>query len=345
VGIFAGRVRRLGTTRLPEPVCVLPTPGSFLESPAARGARPFFVGRRPRLATCGGVAWFHGRRLATLSLLGNAVHTYEVDAASGRATPLQALGDPAGLSRPENLAFSHAGDVLAVTNSGDDRVTLYAVDAATHEVLPRPVASIACGAGANPHGVAFSPDDAWLLVTTVEPPGSLRCFRLSRPAGRVEATETWRAPNPRSPLRPKGVSFVPGGRRVALAYGPNALVRPHRAPRGLVALAAFDPARGTLGPETAVLGGRAGGLRCPEDVAAAPDGTALVVVDQASDRIVRVALDADSDRLGPAAAFRGEASRLSFPHGAAISSDGALLAVACYGSDEATVFALADLRE
>jgi len=326
---------------LAAPIATQVTPDSLLTKPRAPGHVPFFVGERPRLATCGGVAWFHDRYLATINLLGNAVHSYAFDPARRTFTLLQTLVDLPGLDRPENLAFSPDGDLVAITNSIDGAVNLFAVAADTHTIASSAAATIRAEAGINPHGVSFSPCGRFLLYSTVESPGSLRSFRLlRRPDGGLEVSPLQVQPNRFGPLRPKGVAFAPDGRRLVVSYGPNAEKHSHRAGPGFVASYAFDPRTG-FGPGPIFVRVQGLGLECIEDVNVHPDASHLVVNDQAGDRAAVIAFDAATGAIGEVTAmFSNPQARLSFPHGNAVSADGRYLAIANYGTDTVNVYAL-----
>jgi 6-phosphogluconolactonase (cycloisomerase 2 family) len=321
------------------PFAVLHTPESVPASPP-KTAKPFYIGQRGRLATCGGVAWFHGLHLATLNLLGEAVRTYAFDPSTRSFSLLQTLDRRSGLVRPENLAFSHDGALLAVTNSIDGSVNLFGVDRRSHAVDPSPLATIACGLDVNPHGVGFSP---WghLIFTTVEDPGSIRCFGVGRDAaGRLRVELVQEVENRFGPLKPKAIAVAPDGRFVAVSYGPNARPFPAGAQPGFLAVFPFDAERG-LRMEPASTRGPELGLICPEDLSFLPDGSGLAVVDHMTDSVVMVEYGGADGALGATTRRRvNPHAQVSFPHGASVSEDGRFLAVANYGDDTVTVYEL-----
>jgi DNA-binding beta-propeller fold protein YncE len=323
------------------PIAIQVTPDSLLTKPRDPDHLPFFIGDRPRLATCGGVAWFHERHIATVNLLGNAIHTYAFDPPARTLTLLQTLVDPPGLVRPENLAFSPGGDLLAVTNSIDGAVNLFDVSTDTHAIDPTPAVTIKAPLGINPHGVSFSPCGQFVLYSTVETPGSLRLFRIERrPAGSLETTPLQLLTNRFAPLKPKGVAFSPDGRFVVVSYGPNAEKGSRGAWPGFVSSYAFDPRTGcSPGPLFVRVEGL--GLECVEDVNVLPDASRIVVTDQAADQAVFIAFDAATGSIGArTTALRSPQARMSFPHGNAVSADGRYLAVANYGDDTFNVYPL-----
>ena len=152
VGILRGRIgSAAGRRSLPvhaEPIAAHYTPDSILSNPPGTA---LFIGKRSRFATCSGVAWFHGGHIATVNLQGNALHTYRFDTSDGALILVQALVGLRGLDRPENLAFSPDGRLLAITNSKDGAVNLYTVDSTTHRVSTDPTSTIRHDGDVNAH--------------------------------------------------------------------------------------------------------------------------------------------------------------------------------------------------
>lgn len=325
-----------------EPVAIQHLPRAACLSDDASAPLPYYIGSRARHATCGGVAWFHGHRLAVVHLLGNAVHTYEFDAATSTLKPLQNLVGLQGLAEPENLAFAPDGDLLAITNSIDCTMNLYRVDRHSHLIESTPAAAIRPTSAVSPHGVAFAPRSGILLYSTVEDPGGLRCLRVARtPDGGVATTVLWECANPHQPLKPKGVSISPDERHLAVAYGPNAHPMPAPEQIGFVAVHEFDAERGcNLTPSSMAAADI--GIRCAEDINFLPDGRHLAITDQAADAATIVAFDPVGGRIGEKKlSLTNPTAQLSFPHGNAVSSDGRFFAVANYGNDTFVIYRLA----
>ena len=320
-----------------SPIAAQHTPDSPLLKPTSFRSR--LIGRRQRHATCSGVAWFHGRHIATVNLLGNSIHTYQFDEVARSFAPLQTLVNAAGLAEPENLSFSPDGRLLAVTNSRDGAVVLYDVDRSTHRIDPTPVARIHCAGDVNAHGVSFSHCGRFLAFTTVDSPGYLRVFTIVHSAaGRVLATPFQHIANMVAPLKPKGVDFSPDGRRVVVCYAPNAGSGPEGG-RGLLAMHSFDAERG-LGSQPLWSGGAELGLRNPDDVRFSPYGSHVVVTNQDIDTATILTVDEENGAFRQTTTLRHPRAQLSFPHGIGISKDGKYLAIANYGHDTFTVYAI-----
>jgi 6-phosphogluconolactonase (cycloisomerase 2 family) len=312
------------------------TPDSLLTR--ATTHTPLFIGRRRRLATCSGVGWFHDRCIATVNLLGNAVHTYRFEPARRVCTRLQTMVYMDGLAAPENLAFSPDGRWVAITNSADGAVNVYRIDPRTHLIDTAPAATTRHASDVNTHGVGFSPCSRYLAFTTVDHPGYVRLFRVvADDRGGVELVSFQHIENRRAPLKPKGLAFSPDGRFVLLSYAANAS-RARRVPHGLIAVHAFHD---VIDEQPSAVYRGTGRLRLdnPDDVAFLTDGRLLIVTDQARDVAAIVGFDPATGRIGPWRATLGNPeAQLSFPHGVDASADGRYVAIASYGDDKLTVY-------
>jgi hypothetical protein len=112
----------------PRPFAVQRTPNSILDRRESHTART--IGGRERLASCSGVAWFHGTCLATVSMLGRMSHSYLFDPSTRQLTLLQAFGAPECIVRPEQLSVSPNGRLLAISST-TGLIALYRVDRET----------------------------------------------------------------------------------------------------------------------------------------------------------------------------------------------------------------------
>jgi 6-phosphogluconolactonase (cycloisomerase 2 family) len=333
------RRRRRGAPAVdPAPVLVHPTPGSVLPDPPGPALR---LGKRSRVATCSGVAWFHGDHLATVNLQGNTLHTYRLDPVgpTGPAlVPVQTLRDLRGLNWPDNLAFSPDGRLVAVTNSRDGAVQIYRVDLAGHRVSDEPAATVRYEGDVNPHGIAFSRCSRVLAYTTVDVPGWIRLHRVAEAGGHLEVTPLQQLRNELAPLKPKGIDFAPDGRFAVICYAAN--VMPEARADGRLEIHSFDSEAG-LGEPPVSIGGAELRVGFPDDVKFFADGSHVVATDQARDAAIVVRFDARSGRLGELRmVLENPPARLSFPHGVGVSPDGRYLGITNYGDDKLNLYAI-----
>ncbi len=337
----------------PEPILLHTTPNPALARTVEHAPR--IIRERPRRATCSGVAWFHGDCLATIHLVDDAVHTYRFDAETRSLIPIQSLVYLDCFAKPENLAFSRDGLLLAITNSRDGAVHVFAVDPATHLVDPQPRATLRAEGDVNAHGVSFSPCSRFLAFTTVDEPGFVRVGRIHRDAsGRIDAEFVQSLPNPHAPLKPKGIDFSPDGRFVSICYSPNAKKEKKRGmgrlfagiartfadrrPNGFLLIYPHDEGRIDPIPIPSADGRLR--LNNPDDVKYFPNRSLLVVTDQAADTATLVQIEEGSGALGERVmTLANPSARLSFPHGIGISEDGRYLAIANYGDDKLAIYA------
>ena len=83
------------------------------------------------------------------------------------------------------------------------------------------------------------------------------------------------------------------------------------------------------------------GLSNPDDLSFFPTGRHIVVSNQDLDTAVIVAVDPLTGALGKqCGTLVNPDAQLSYPHGTAVSRDGQYLAIANYGHDKLTIYAL-----
>jgi 6-phosphogluconolactonase (cycloisomerase 2 family) len=331
-----------------EPACESPVAATLIavqqtphiqgESVACEGVR--YVGPRPRLATCSGATWFHDDFIATVHLLGNALHTYRWDGRRNTLDLVQTEVDLQGLDWPENVSCARDGSMLAINNGRGGAVHLYAIDRDTHLIGPTPLTRIQCTGDANTHGLCFSPCSRFLAFTTVDNPGYIRIHKIERDShGRVKTTPVQALKNNLFPLKPKGIDFSPDGSFVAVCYAHNVGARPGST-GALLAIYRFS-AKSGLGRRPVSSGSVELGLSNPDDLSFFPSGTHIVVSNQDVDTAVIVAIDPTTGALGKrCGTLTNPDAQLSYPHGTAVSRDGKYLAIANYGDDKLAIYAL-----
>lgn len=99
----------------------------------------------------------------------NSLVVYKLDAAKIIQKPLQSIqGTETGISRPEDVKISPDGRYCAVTNSDCHTVTFYPFDRVLNQITQKSPCLILQNPEAllcMPHGIAFSPDGSYLVVS------------------------------------------------------------------------------------------------------------------------------------------------------------------------------------
>ena len=105
----------------------------------------------------------------------NCICIYDIDPAAGRFDPVPRQifeGAATRLFRPEDIKFSRDGNSITVSNSEADCVASYTFDQATNRIAEQTPAHVLENPDAHmrfPHGIAFSPDGALLVVSQFGP--------------------------------------------------------------------------------------------------------------------------------------------------------------------------------
>jgi hypothetical protein len=300
----------------------------------------FFVGGRHRIATCTGVCWFGGDRLAVIHLAGRNLRIYRFHPGAGSreggaTTGLELLHEiTEGLCFPEDVAVSPDGSLLAVTHSmsADLGVTLYRLD--PHSSAPDPRFEVLrhCQPGWAFHGVRFSPDSRHLAFTEIGPTGAIEVVRV----GTSDPPRTCFIENRHFPMKPKSLAFSQDGRLVAVSWGLNGGKDPAWATTsGMLSVHAYDSDTGVIapvslaeirGPNEAV-----GALEMCSFLAPSAGGRyRILAAHQVADTITSFEFDLERASLSFTGVF---ADGVSFPHGLDASADGAFVAVTSYGED------------
>jgi uncharacterized repeat protein (TIGR01451 family) len=279
----------------------------------------------------------NGRLLATANLLSNDVSLFDVAGGTLHqvsGSPFSTNGSAAGGDRPESVAFSPDGTLLATANVRSNDVSLFDVAGGTlHQVSGSPFSTNGSAAGGSgPFSVAFSPDGGLLATANV----SSNDVSLFDVAGRT-LHQVPGSPFPTNgpdggASTPASVAFSPDGGLLATAdYGSSTV-------------SLFNVAGGTLhqvpGSPFSIYGPAGSGSN-PRSVKFRPDRGLLATANTSTSNVSvdYVAGGTLPSVAGSPFSTYGPAGSGSSPFAVAFSPGGGLLATANYGSDNVSVFA------
>ncbi len=327
---------RILSTREPKvrPILVHRSEDSVLDRPGSESIPRKMAGGRPRLATCTGTCWIDDRHLVVANFHGQHVRVYRY-----REDGLELLHhQDHSFAPPEDVAVSPDGRLMAVTHTmpGEDMVSLHQLE--PESLKPGPILA-KFGRGCCPHGLTFSADSRFVLVTEIMT-GSVLVYRLD--GARVRRVQTFRPPL--APRVPKSVAVTADGRYVAVAHSAEVALGREQLTGARLAIHRFDAQSGRIEEAAlAVQEGYAQGLAGLESctfVRREADGSYLFsACDQATDLLAFFRFQEAPPRLDRVFA----ASGVSFPHGVGAHPQGELLAVACYGDDTLRIFQVPSL--
>jgi 6-phosphogluconolactonase len=170
-------------------------------SPAEPASTAVTAGAGPRHLA------FHpnGRLAFLVTELSAQIHSYRWDARSGRLQHLQTLptlaADFAGPRRAAEIAVSHDGRFVYVSNRGEDTIVSYAVEPRSGRLQERQRID---AQGKVPWAFAFDASGRWLLVAN-QGSNAINVFSVDPRTGRLATTQE-SLPVP----RPVNVTFLPG---------------------------------------------------------------------------------------------------------------------------------------
>jgi sugar lactone lactonase YvrE len=239
---------------------------------------------------------------------------------------------PTRAGKPENLAFSRDGALLAVVDADAGRILVHARRGAGLDYGEEPVWTLeGPDSGLDyPHDVDLAPDGRWLVVASRRGRRLTGYRRLAGPVARFSSRPSW----------------ILEGRKSALGYCDGV----EAAPAGGALLAAVSLAEhrvtffrprllldGWRRRPWHVLQGEAHGLAHPDGLAFSADGLLLAVTNHGAGNVVVYARPRNG-RFGDApVAVVGGRPRYRCPHSAAFSPDGHWLAIADAGSRSVTL--------
>lgn len=320
----------------PKVAHTLYTPDSILEH--KEDFRPLYAGGRLRYATCTGVAWFHDTYIAVLNLYGKKLLTYHFDANTFTFTPLQTINQPAAhLVHAENLAFSPDGSLLAVCSDHPHAgVKLYRVNITTHIIDPHPIFSIP--AKNLVHNVRFTHDGKYLALAGWDNDAAITIHTINS-YNPLALTVAYKKTN-NLEAKSKAICFTQDDRYAVIAYAIRVSSNNQKLGRYIINVHEFNSTNGSLGKlvdsldEPFCVGN-------VEDITLLPNDTALVLSDQGRDLLTVHPFDPSTGKIDHHYTFvKNPDAQLSFPHGMAVSQDGAFLAVTNYGDDKLNLYTI-----
>ena len=275
---------------------------------------------------------FHpsGGLIAVTNLADNSVSIFMVDPTTGLLTPVTqspASNATTGTS-PSSVAFSPSGGLIAVTNLGDNSVSMFKVDPTTGLLTPvvqSPASNAATGS--DPGSVAFSPSGGLIAVTNYNS-GSVSMFTVDPVTGLLTPVTQSPASNATtgtSRLRSRSVRWA--GVIAVTNEGSNT-----------VSMFTVDSATGLLTPVVQSPASNAATGTGPGSVAFSPSGGVIAVTNQDDNSVSMFKVDPVTGLLTPVVG--SNAATGNGPGAVAFSPSGAYLVTANFDSNSVSVFAV-----
>lgn len=317
-----------------KPMLIHKSEESVLDQADWHDLVPFVIGGRSRIATCSGLNWIGNDHLAVVNLFGGHLRIYRVEQHMDETcVALKLLHEHTDdISYPENIAISKDGNQLAITHSlsDDHGVSLQPI----HQPSLKPGKVNMLRYGRAFHGVDFSPDGDYLIITDVGEPGYVEVLRTDT------GKSTCRFDNVLAPLKPKDARFMSGTNLVVIAYGPNAKTEATSVAGGVLSVHVCDVEHGNVDPRPVAIWHDSDNIMvalesCTVFRIPGSGRFNILCADQATDSVHGFTFDPDTLLIDFHGAFSTD---LNFPHSVAVSPDGRLAAVANYGDDTIRIF-------
>ncbi len=251
----------------------------------------------------------------------DAISIYSVGADTGSLAPLSYQGAALGEDGPEQVVVDSARGFVWVPNLGDgvtpSNISTYTLDPATGLLS----AAAAAATGIGPHRMALAPDGSVAYVVS-SGSNQVETFSINAGSGALTQVDT-----DATGAGPIDVAVDPLGRFVWTANRTTATI-------SIFDVSGVD---GTLTPSAAPALSLAGML---SSLAVDTTGTQLFATFENFDTLVRISIDAGTGALS----IPGGGTRMTgdMPVGLAVHPNGDFLFVANNGSDEVSIFAIAE---
>ncbi|HZW61711.1 MAG TPA: beta-propeller fold lactonase family protein [Candidatus Babeliales bacterium] len=321
-----------------EPLYEIFTPAEFYTD---TNFQTCYVGERPRYSTCSSINWFHNDQyLATVNFEGGFICTYDFTQINDDPTPMQVIygTNSAPLKGADHLSFSPDGTLLAVSINHARHINIYRVNTQNHLIDPEAIAVIK---HSNPavHGIRFTNKSNYLVCTTIRGTSVITTYNIGKKNRKISFDAISNLKNDFLPLKPKSLDFTKDDQYVVVVYAANVTVQKNET-GGLIATYKFDKSTGII-DQNPVSVYRNEEFKGGEDIRLNKNDSAIFVSEHASDIIKIYSFNKNTGAIGKKITqLENPMSRLSFPHGLALSSNGKYLGVTNYGDDKFAIYSI-----
>ena len=301
--------------------------GAIIEGP-----QPLSINfERIRNATASDIAWLSNDVFVVALLEDSTTRTYRCDFIQGCVERLDLSRD--GMNWPETLDTNREHTEIVIAQAGDGSVTRHQIESNTFCIMP-PVARRELGVPHGQlHGISYSPDERFLICTTIDEPGFIRVLDIKT------LEDVYRYANPFAPLKPKSVAFSDCGSRMTVVFSPNA--GRAAAQNGLLVAYKYCIEDGTFDSDPIdVLIDDGNYMDVPDVARTLPAGNQIIYSNQGNDTVALI------DRSGPNPGILRTFVKtgLELPHGVRVSDDNKWLGVTNFGDCSISVFAISALH-
>ena len=323
-----------------QPLCEVFTPESFYEG---RKKVYLYAENSLRYSCCTGAVWVNeNRSLITANFQAGCICLYNYNDLLHEFTLHQVIkhSSVSNLIGVDNVAVSPDGTLLVATVNLGMQVNVYGIDQTSCFINPVPLKIIKQKI-VRPHGVRFS-HNGYLAYTSIHKDDSKVVIEKieKNASGSITTQVVSELKNPYMPLVPKSLDFTSDDEYVVIIYTQRINAERTGASRCLIAVHNFDKNAGVIVVNPVCVYENTDEFGGGEDIKLYKDSY-LIFSDQVRSRVLVYAFDKAAGSIGRQVDFLDEAtSRISFPHGLAISSDDKYLVVTNYGDDKFALYSL-----